>query len=521
VHLVLQVWGTFYTDALVDFCIPALLSPRNLPALAGHFPCRFVIYTTPDDERTLRAAPILRRLEEVAEVRFVTIDWGRAENKYAAMTECNVRGLREAAASSAAVVFLVPDTVWSDGTLATVAAALNAGKRAVMQAGVRVEADSAIPALRRQFPAGATGVITATPRELVRIALDHMHPYFRTWFWDAPAFNRNSAYTFWRFDGGVVARCFHLHPLMLYCERPVFDFVSTLDDDLPILALPDFESLYIVQDSDEVFHIDLAHRDLLISFKTLPEGPSAAYLSEWARFRGNLYHRRFAQYPIRFHAGPLGRDWKTQERKSNAVYRRVRLRILLPGVRLRLLERLFAVPRTAVVDRAAATRLSWESMPPAPGWWRWMTTALSAAGATRVSASLDRRRRDIYSEVAQYIFGINVAGRALDLDVAAIKRARRGRKQAPPPRPRRRHRRAAWRTPRFRPAAARLRKRLAHTPSQLDRQLRLARKAARRIMSRLPRRAARSTRRSWTSVVRHARGAVSRLLTAASPWKSS
>jgi hypothetical protein len=168
VHLVVQVWGEIYTGLLIDLCIPALLSPGNLPALAALLPCRFDIYTTDRDEAQIRRAPILLELERFAKVRYIRLEIETSQNKYAVMTECNIRALREASSCDAAIVFLVPDTIWSDGTLETVARALAAGKRAVMQTGVRVIADTAVPAIVAACPPDERGILTVPARMLVR-----------------------------------------------------------------------------------------------------------------------------------------------------------------------------------------------------------------------------------------------------------------------------------------------------------------------------------------------------------------
>ena len=424
VHLMVQVWGDFYTGLLIDWCIPALLSRRNLPALAALLPCRFDIYTTEGDERRIRSAPIIGTLGRFAAIRFVRIDPASADDKYAMMTNCNIAGLREAAAANAAIVFLVPDTIWSDGTLETVANAIRAGKRMVMQTGVRITADTAWPELQERFAADADGVRTAPSRDLVRIAFDHMHPYFRGWFWDAAAFNRNPAISFWRVNThGLIARCFHLHPLMLYAQRPVFDFVSTLDDDLPVLAVPNYEQVYVVEDSDEIFHIDLSEAGALGAGRVLEAGPSASYLATWARFSANVYHRRFSEHTVRFHTDPFGPEWDDVQRHSDAIMRAVHLRLRLWSAAVRVVEVVFGITRHAVIDRAAATRLGWDAMPAAPRWWRVAVGAMRRWGVVGPADALDARRRNAYVQVAQYVFGVNVACRGLGLDMRAYKRA--------------------------------------------------------------------------------------------------
>src|SRR5262249_37784702 len=64
------VWSERYIDYLCRFALPSLLSPRNLPTLPNNDVSTFVIVTTPEDEKRLRAREIFRLLARFINVEF-------------------------------------------------------------------------------------------------------------------------------------------------------------------------------------------------------------------------------------------------------------------------------------------------------------------------------------------------------------------------------------------------------------------------------------------------------------------
>ena len=487
-HLVLLVWGEQYTKLFTDIGLPALLAEGNIPALARSFPTVFKIYTRPVDVPSITASPAFQRVAPLVETRFLEFDPTVSDDKYAAMTACHRIALREAAESDAAVVFLAPDTIWADGSLATVARAALAGKRAVMQGGLRVMRESALPALSRFYANAADGVAAVPPRALVRVALDHMSADFAAWFWDSPDFSRNPANVYWRVGSeGVVARCFHLHPLMLFPERTVTDFVSTLDDDLPLLAIPRFESIHVVDDSDDAFHVDLFDGDARAGLHVLPQRPQPAYLAEWALHCANLHHRRFARRTLRWHAGPVTDEWEGVEAAADAVMADAMRRLRLRELAVRAGGATLGMRWPALLQGAGESRIGWNLLPRAPLWHRIVTDVLTTCGCQRAAGAMESWRRTLFGATAECLFGAGVAARALDGFVPTRTRRHRVRRAKEKQTQRRKKlskeqalRRRVW-----------LRKRIAHA---LERGAHVA-----------PRHAARAARTLRGSVTRYVR----------------
>ncbi len=414
-HLIMQVWGELYTRLLTDVCLPALLAPGNIPALAADRPTVFRIFTTEPDMARFRASPAYAELLRYATVEFNSLDAAPDGDKYAAMTDIHRHIVRDAADRNLALIWLVPDSIWADGSLQTVVRAVAAGKRAVMQSAVKVNRSMALPYFEERLagqPAVAVGA-----REIVQVALDHMHRHYRAWFWDAPKFSRNPANVYWRVDDtGFVLRGFHLHPLMLHPERAVTDFISTFDDDLPLLACPSFEHIYVAADSDEAFHVDLADEDWSPEELAVPRR-SAYNIAMWAAGATNLHHRRLLQSRIRVHAGAMDEPaWQAVELQSDAVVRRVRRWLALWAACARPLEWVFGLSRTELLDTAAAEGLSPRMHPQPPAWYSALVSGARALHLTRTEKALTGVHWFAVRHTLFAVFGKNVVRKGLHLE---------------------------------------------------------------------------------------------------------
>src|SRR5262245_42294346 len=74
VKVVMPVWGLRYTRQFLEFCLPTLLAPGNVPALAQALPCTFIVMTSLRDEPLIREHPAWRQLAEICRVEVQLID---------------------------------------------------------------------------------------------------------------------------------------------------------------------------------------------------------------------------------------------------------------------------------------------------------------------------------------------------------------------------------------------------------------------------------------------------------------
>jgi hypothetical protein len=358
-HLTTAVWGAGYLDNFLNVAIPTQLSDGNLVCLARGAEVTYKIFTTPADAEIIRGSKIFAHLARAVPVQFRLMSPDQiGGTKYDHLTHAHRWAVEEADADRARLVFLAPDLVCSDGTFARVLEADRSGKRAVMAAGLRVTQETFVPQLHSRFPRDERGAVTIPPRDLARLVLGNLHPLMDQLFWGSSPLSHVPSNLLWRVaDEGLLARCFHLHPLMVLPDRCGIELRGTVDDEYLSQACRDPADYHIVQDSDELMLCSLDSRAV-----APPEGQRASRyrVATWAIGSTSVHHRRLVRYPIRVHLGERSAAWHAAEADAE---RTVKAILLLRGLlRVASMTRVLPVAGAArqallrVISRA--TRLS-------------------------------------------------------------------------------------------------------------------------------------------------------------------
>lgn len=315
-HIVVPVWGESYTRLFVELCLPTLIAPGNIPGLP--FPDRhvFAIYTTERDRQAIEAAPVFARLTAHIKVEFhpVRARVDGIASPYDLQSDCYRREIRRADAADRAVVFLTPDLIVADGSLRGLARIAGTSARAVVGVGIRLDKTSMRDYLLANHRSG--DAVTIAPRDLVRAALDRLHPMAKAHFSDADGDEIGLSNLYWRVAGeGLLARCFHLHPFLVYPRIKNAPFSRSVDGDYVEAACPDPSDIHVIADSDEFCAWELSDPDR--REPTIPYPLRAEDLSKWVDENVGPRHRVQIRTPIRIHFGI--RDfsaWHGAERES-------------------------------------------------------------------------------------------------------------------------------------------------------------------------------------------------------------
>jgi hypothetical protein len=323
-HAVTHVWGREYLDVFLNVCLPNQLAPGNVPALPPGSRYRILTRSTHVDE--LSAHPMVSALRAVLPVDIVVVEaldrqLGVARGQDL-MIACHQQSVADALAMNAAVLFLSADFVFSSGALAAVVRRHREGFRAVVNTGVRLNKESFLEVLARSG-APLDGL---SPRELVRLAQPHLHAHTRSMFADARPFSRFPVAVYWRVgDDGMLARCLHLHPLMV---DPMHDVVPRGSNDgrFVLRACPDASRVHVVADSDELQMYELTPAARTV----VPAGGAGASAWRAAAVAAACDSHQLGyweRHPIRLHAGDIDGRWTPAESAAAAfVDRVVRLR---------------------------------------------------------------------------------------------------------------------------------------------------------------------------------------------------
>jgi hypothetical protein len=320
-HAVTHVWGRSYLDLFLNVCIPNQLAPGNIPALpAGS---RYRILTRAIHQQEIDAHPQVRALRDVIPVDIVPIDSLEkglsVDGGYELMIACHQLAVADSLQADAAILFLSADLVLSSQAIAAVVARHRQGFRAVVTTGLRLNRESFVARLSE--PDVQIGALS--PRELVAMALPHLHQHTLSMFADADPFNRFPVAVYWRAGSeGLVARGLHLHPLLVDPQDRRLP-VGTVDGAYLSQAVPDRSLVHVVTDSDEfqMFELTQSEREVLPA-----EGAGA---SMWrsllvAATCDDLQRAFWRDYAILIHSrGVEGPQWQLAQRAAASYVARV------------------------------------------------------------------------------------------------------------------------------------------------------------------------------------------------------
>jgi hypothetical protein len=233
-----------------------------------------------------------------------------------AMSQCYERGIRFSEGVDTAFIFLTPDCLWADGSFRNMDVLQRRGKRAIMIVGLRACRPEVVAKIKSQHMDAAGTTATIPARDLVSLALQHLHPLSIAHICNGYG-NRSIGHYYWELNGkGLLARCFHIHPLMVRPLVPGSRVVGTLDHDFVRLACPDYADVHVVVDSDEICGIELSERNHL-SHMISPNNINDEALFDWIHEWTNHYHRCFVRERILFRTYEPPPDLETTLMKSD------------------------------------------------------------------------------------------------------------------------------------------------------------------------------------------------------------
>ncbi|TIH17279.1 radical SAM protein [Marinifilum sp. JC120] len=315
-HIVITVFGDDFTSLFVNDTLPTQFGPNNLEALNTEARSVYIIYTTPEDSRTIKQSPAFKELTRIMDVRLYTVDFDMMDsaNKYEYMVQSHKHALRKAHEEKARTVVLAPDAVISESTFRNLYLRSKEGYKAIMIGTMRVTREKFRPRMRELFFSDDSVAAPIEAREMVDLAIKHIHPDTRNAFVDSPNANGWPSQLLWEIpEEGVVAYNFHLHPIMI---NPVVlnEFYGAIDDDCVQSICESMDEIYVVTDSDEMIAFDLSKQDVRTIQLDTPM--SIDYISAWAADRADHLHRQFVEKEVRIHNGKMSAEWDNVSREA-------------------------------------------------------------------------------------------------------------------------------------------------------------------------------------------------------------
>ena len=214
IYFVVVVWGEHFTDLLLQFCIPALLSPNNIPALHNRGN-RFLIATTDEDWQRIDVHPIVALLKQYAEPVFVRIPLPAVGVPFHLhMGIGHKLATQMAFEHRAYAIVLTPDLIVSDGCIAL--AQKHATDGAHLMPALRFGEE---PLFEHLAKLGVASIdsrlgdegrpLVATGRQLAWAGIRSFHSEAMSYEWDASYFSAFPQACWWRVPGEDGSFCTH------------------------------------------------------------------------------------------------------------------------------------------------------------------------------------------------------------------------------------------------------------------------------------------------------------------------
>jgi hypothetical protein len=328
-HVVYAVWGDAFIALFQQLALPNLVAQieRLDAADRPRYSCK--IYTTSGDARRLRESAPYAALAGLADVELLAMDDAAAENKYAMMAEGHRRAIAAALREKAVLIFMSPDSIWSDGMFPVLQKHAENGKRIVLLPGLRVVKEEVAPLAAKRWLSADGTRLKVSSRELIAVALEHLHGLTRSLIVNSDEFDdRWPSNLDWKVgQEGILARCFHLHPLLVDPAGLESLPTWTVDDDF-ICRLPRAPGdSHIVADSDEITQFDLSAAAAAPEPRR-NEDVSLFRIAAWAANHATADQRRYFKEKIYFHVGERSARWEAVERESDRAVRTISLLLL-------------------------------------------------------------------------------------------------------------------------------------------------------------------------------------------------
>jgi hypothetical protein len=312
------VWGQDFVNKFTEFSLASQLTSGNLPALAEQAEIHYHIYTDRESQELFE--PSLAALANIAEPHFHfydeiaygggTLDQAIA-NSDPTTVKHNVQRLTAqhmlSDLSESAAVLLDSDFIIADGSFARMHDLRVQGKRAIATSLMRLNENTAVPVLREHISEHLS------PRALVGLCLEHMHPIFAGYFADAKQSTSYPSQLNWRVgSSGVIAHGLFPHPLMVIPDHASGEggnkYFSTMDYDYALRAVSDDSAIHLSPSSDEILICKMTPDTYL----TEKDQGSALTIDRMAHFilnNTNIRHRIFLDQSVQFVAEEAG-DWE-------------------------------------------------------------------------------------------------------------------------------------------------------------------------------------------------------------------
>ncbi len=335
------VWGDWHLRQFFEFALPTLLSEGNLPALVKDHRVEYSIVTSAADASRFRSSSLLDQLADLVDLRVSYLSPREIDEPIATHHRVWREGIRRATRKGAMCLFLPPDVVWADGSVAGLSRVLSEGKRAVFNTYLRVVSESFPKAIVPMHRA-ADGSVRIPPRRLVEVGFKHVHPLMSCFLVDGAHMPKHIDLLMWGVPGqGLSIRLLGRELLCFDPRRFRLNAQAMLDE------VTCTDELHLFTDSDDFFALSLTPMWKDHEWYATERGFDPIQAAAWWLAYDSPVNSWLWRQPIRYHTSELlEEEWLPVEISSWKQIEYVE--------RLRELFRIYGALRAAGFDRFAS-----------------------------------------------------------------------------------------------------------------------------------------------------------------------
>jgi hypothetical protein len=223
VRVISCAWGAEHVLDFLEYCLPALLSPGNLPALCELFDCELVFLTEECRFAAIAEHPSWRSATRICAARLIALDdlLIGPDSYGMTLTQALHRGFadRGPAMTSTWQLFFNSDFILADGGLKSLAQRMSAGDRLILAPSYCVNSEPAKKILNRAREP-KTGAIIVSKRSMAAMVLRHRHATVRGKTVNQPLFSHlyNDQF-YWLVDSHTLLG--HQTPIAMVAMMPL------------------------------------------------------------------------------------------------------------------------------------------------------------------------------------------------------------------------------------------------------------------------------------------------------------
>jgi hypothetical protein len=312
-------WGDFHSNAFIDFNLPTLLAPGNLPYMCSAAEIVYTIKAPSADLERLRQTPAFSALNDCVELRLIPLqettylDKIQAHNKF--WGECLQTAKCADTDAPTYALFMPPDVVWSDNSFRYAFDLLKKGVKAIFLGMPRVASETFLSAFKAKHIEKASESIQVSGRDLVDLAFSHSHPLWFTYFRNSKNFPIHPEFILWPIkDEGFLAR---------YLCREMFFFAAQNVGPNSTNLLKDMDNpadIHIVQDSDDMCALSLASLTQDTAWYKAKNTLDPVDIGRWWLSYESPMNDMLANTNIRFHSKTIApSQWQQIEHQADCI----------------------------------------------------------------------------------------------------------------------------------------------------------------------------------------------------------